>query len=107
MYRQTTTTRDTMALKDRCYLSTNQLRMASASIGKKKEIIVLGAGERIMRLYELLPTSSRFEIGSGVVGLTTALKIQLRGTYQVTIVSEIIPSDPKSIKYTSRWAVRL
>jgi len=36
--------------------------------------------------------------------LTTALSIQLQGNYVVTVVSEIIPSDPSSIKYTSRWA---
>ncbi|KAF9566532.1 D-aspartate oxidase [Agrocybe pediades] len=50
---------------------------------RKKEIVVLGAG---------------------VIGLTTAYKLQLQDAYKVTIVSEIIPSDPKSIKYTSRWA---
>lgn len=49
---------------------------------------------------------NRIVIHLGVVGLTTALKIQLQGNYRVTVVSEIIPSDPKSIKYTSRWAVR-
>ena len=43
----------------------------------------------------------------GVVGLTAALKIQLHGNYRVTVISEIIPSDSKSIKYTSRWAVGL
>ena len=45
-------------------------------------------------------------MGIGVVGLTTALKLQQQGTYQVTIVSEVLPSDPKTIRYTSRWAVR-
>ncbi|KAH9477485.1 D-amino-acid oxidase [Psilocybe cubensis] len=43
-------------------------------------------------------------IGAGVIGLTTALKLQKHDDYQVTVVAEIIPSDPKSIKYTSRWA---
>ncbi|KAJ7143344.1 D-amino-acid oxidase [Mycena crocata] len=43
-------------------------------------------------------------IGAGVVGLTTALRIQEKGGYQVAIVAEILPSDPKSIKYTSHWA---
>ncbi|KAF9057156.1 D-aspartate oxidase [Panaeolus papilionaceus] len=43
-------------------------------------------------------------LGAGVVGLTTALKIQLQGPYSVSIVADIIPSDPKSIRYTSRWA---
>ncbi|KAF7300704.1 Nuclear export factor [Mycena chlorophos] len=43
-------------------------------------------------------------IGAGVVGLTTALRVQERGQYQVTIIAEILPSDPKNIKYTSHWA---
>lgn len=45
-------------------------------------------------------------ICAGVIGLTTALRLQETGKYQVTIVAEFIPSDPKSIKYTSQWAVR-
>jgi hypothetical protein len=43
----------------------------------------------------------------GVIGLTTALKIQEHGDYKVTIVAETLPSDPKSVLYTSHWAVRL
>ncbi|KAK7018968.1 nuclear export factor [Favolaschia claudopus] len=43
-------------------------------------------------------------IGAGVVGLTTAVRIQERGGYHVEIVAETLPSDPKSIKYTSHWA---
>ncbi|KAJ7151015.1 D-amino-acid oxidase [Mycena filopes] len=43
-------------------------------------------------------------IGAGVVGLTTAVRIQEQGGYQVTIVAEVLPSDPKCIKYTSHWA---
>ena len=43
----------------------------------------------------------------GVVGLTTALKLQEQGGYAVTIIAEIFPNDPLSIKYTSNWAVRL
>jgi hypothetical protein len=39
------------------------------------------------------------------VGLTTALMIQEKGDYQVTIIAETLPSDPKSIRYTSQWAV--
>lgn len=42
----------------------------------------------------------------GVIGLTTALKIQEKGGYQVEIVAEVLPLDPKTIKYTSQWAVR-
>ncbi|KAJ7336451.1 D-amino-acid oxidase [Mycena albidolilacea] len=43
-------------------------------------------------------------IGAGVVGLTTAVRIQEKGGYQVEIVAEVLPSDPKNIKYTSHWA---
>ncbi|KAJ7207059.1 hypothetical protein GGX14DRAFT_635946 [Mycena pura] len=43
-------------------------------------------------------------IGAGVVGLTTAVRVQEKGGYQVTVVAELFPSDPKSIKYTSHWA---
>ncbi|KAJ3853671.1 D-amino-acid oxidase [Lentinula lateritia] len=52
---------------------------------KKKEIIVLGAG---------------------VIGLTTAIKIlEDKGAeYNVTIVAETFPTDPRTIKYTSFWA---
>ncbi|KIL55829.1 hypothetical protein M378DRAFT_173288 [Amanita muscaria Koide BX008] len=43
-------------------------------------------------------------LGAGVIGLTTAIAIQEKGDYNVTIVAEHLPSDPKSIKYTSHWA---
>ncbi|KAH9835403.1 D-amino-acid oxidase [Rhodofomes roseus] len=43
-------------------------------------------------------------IGAGVVGLTTAITIQEQGGYNVTIVAETWPSDPKTVKYTSFWA---
>jgi hypothetical protein len=43
---------------------------------------------------------------TGVIGLTTALKIQEKGGYQVEIIAEVLPLDPKTIKYTSQWAVR-
>ncbi|KAK0192248.1 FAD dependent oxidoreductase [Armillaria mellea] len=43
-------------------------------------------------------------IGAGVVGLTTALKIQEKGGYHVTIIAETLPTDPKTSRYTSHWA---
>ncbi|KZT08038.1 D-amino-acid oxidase [Laetiporus sulphureus 93-53] len=43
-------------------------------------------------------------LGAGVVGLTTALLIQEKGGYDVTIIAETFPSDPKTIKYCSQWA---
>ncbi|KAI1797963.1 D-amino-acid oxidase [Ganoderma leucocontextum] len=43
-------------------------------------------------------------IGAGVVGLTTAVKIQEKGAYNVTIIAETFPGDPKTISYTSLWA---
>ncbi|KAJ3981775.1 hypothetical protein F5890DRAFT_1533481 [Lentinula detonsa] len=57
----------------------------SRSSSEKKEIIVLGAG---------------------VIGLTTAIKIQeAKGSeYNVTIIAETFPTDPRTIKYTSFWA---
>lgn len=42
----------------------------------------------------------------GVIGLTTGLKIQATGRYQVEIIADVLPTDPKDIKYTSHWAVR-
>jgi glycine/D-amino acid oxidase-like deaminating enzyme len=43
-------------------------------------------------------------LGAGVIGLATALKIQEKGGYQVEIIAEVLPIDPKTIKYTSQWA---
>jgi len=43
-------------------------------------------------------------IGAGVVGLSTAIKIQEHGGYHVTIIGETLPGDPKTIRYTSPWA---
>lgn len=45
-------------------------------------------------------------IGAGVIGLSTACQLQTEG-YQVLIVSELNPDSPKSIRYTSCWAVRI
>lgn len=42
-------------------------------------------------------------IGAGVIGLTTAVKLQDSG-YTVTLVAETLPTDPKNIRYTSPWA---
>jgi len=42
-------------------------------------------------------------IGSGIVGLTTALEIQAKG-HAVTIYAESLPGDDKSTRYTSPWA---
>ncbi|KAJ7267954.1 hypothetical protein C8J57DRAFT_1228564 [Mycena rebaudengoi] len=40
----------------------------------------------------------------GVIGLTTAIKLQEKGGYQVTILAEVFASDPPSPRYTSHWA---
>ena len=45
------------------------------------------------------------EASVGVVGLSTAIKVQEKGAYSVTILAEAFPTDSKSIKYTSCWAV--
>ncbi|PAV20663.1 D-amino-acid oxidase [Pyrrhoderma noxium] len=42
-------------------------------------------------------------LGAGVVGLSTAIKIQESG-HSVTIVAETFPDEPKNIRYTSWWS---
>ncbi|KAK7055611.1 D-amino-acid oxidase [Favolaschia claudopus] len=42
-------------------------------------------------------------IGAGVIGLTTAIKLQEKGEYEVTIVAEIWPNDFPHPHYTSHW----
>ncbi|KIJ49416.1 hypothetical protein M422DRAFT_27776 [Sphaerobolus stellatus SS14] len=42
-------------------------------------------------------------IGSGIIGLTTALEIQTKG-HQVAIFADSLPGDTKSTRYTSPWA---
>ncbi|KAH9835408.1 D-amino-acid oxidase [Rhodofomes roseus] len=43
-------------------------------------------------------------LGAGVTGLTTALAIQEKGGYEVSVIAETLPSDPKRPEYTSPWA---
>ncbi|KAI6158189.1 hypothetical protein BKA82DRAFT_996629 [Pisolithus tinctorius] len=43
-------------------------------------------------------------IGAGVVGLSTAIRIQEEGGYRATVVAETFPTDPKTIRYASHWA---
>ncbi|KAH9477468.1 D-amino-acid oxidase [Psilocybe cubensis] len=40
-------------------------------------------------------------LGAGVIGLTTALKIQQKGGYQVTVIAQDFPTDPKTVTYAS------
>ncbi|KAI0037134.1 nucleotide-binding domain-containing protein [Vararia minispora EC-137] len=49
-------------------------------------------------------TRSIVVLGAGVIGLTTALVLQETGDYKVTILASKLPTDPKSIHYTSHWA---
>lgn len=42
-----------------------------------------------------------------MIGLTTALKIQQEEGYNVTILAEQFPTDPKTVKYASLSAVSL
>lgn len=65
------------------HVGIDRKKQMTSSVKQLKEVIVLGAG---------------------VIGLTTAIKIQERGGYHVHVISEVLPSDPKSIKYTSHWA---
>ncbi|KAJ7822297.1 hypothetical protein B0H14DRAFT_3146433 [Mycena olivaceomarginata] len=48
---------------------------------------------------------SVFVVGAGVVGLSTAIRV-LEAGYDVTLFadSEVFPTDPKTVKYTSFWA---
>jgi len=39
-----------------------------------------------------------------VIGLSTAIKLQETGKYNVSVLAETFPTDPKSIRYTSHWA---
>ncbi|KIL58010.1 hypothetical protein M378DRAFT_87107, partial [Amanita muscaria Koide BX008] len=45
----------------------------------------------------------------GIIGLTTAIKIQERGGYKATVVAEfkLFPMDPKDVRYTSNFAVSI
>ncbi|KAG6808549.1 hypothetical protein H0H92_003759 [Tricholoma furcatifolium] len=43
-------------------------------------------------------------LGAGVIGLTTAVKIQESGKYSVSLLAEVLPTDEKTTKYTSHWA---
>jgi hypothetical protein len=71
---------------------------------QQREIVVIGAGEcQWLHVHDHLFT----RLILGVVGLSTAIKLQEHGGYKVTIVAETLPSDPKSIRYTSHWAVNL
>ncbi|KAJ3773647.1 D-amino-acid oxidase [Lentinula raphanica] len=58
-----------------------------------------------------LPSEKEFKhilvLGAGVVGLTTAISIlesSSKYNYIVTILAPHLPTDPKSISYTSHWA---
>lgn len=46
-------------------------------------------------------------LGAGVIGLTTALKIQQQGGYQVTVLAQDFPTDPTTVTYASLSAVRV
>lgn len=69
-----------------------------------REVIVLGAGEPTYLLIgrDILEQTKMM---TGVIGLTTALKIHEKGGYNVKIVAELFHTDPKSPRYTSHWAV--
>ncbi|KAI9460822.1 hypothetical protein HD554DRAFT_2206826 [Boletus coccyginus] len=43
-------------------------------------------------------------VGAGVVGLSTAIRVQETGKYNVAIIAETFPTDPRTIRYTSHWA---
>ncbi len=78
---------------------------APAEESQYKNVVVIGAGSSYALLSLTLTLDSRYI--TGVIGLTTALKIQEKGGYKVTIIAETLPSDPNSVRYTSLWAVSL
>ncbi|EKM76500.1 hypothetical protein AGABI1DRAFT_78624 [Agaricus bisporus var. burnettii JB137-S8] len=43
-------------------------------------------------------------VGAGVIGLTTAIALQEKGQYRVTIIADAFPGDQRSTRYTSCWA---
>jgi len=54
-----------------------------------------------------VPRSSSQCSATGVIGLSTAIRLQEKENYVVSIVAETFPTDPKCIKYCSHWAVSL
>ncbi|KZT68368.1 nucleotide-binding domain-containing protein [Daedalea quercina L-15889] len=42
-------------------------------------------------------------LGAGVVGLSTAIRLVEKG-HSVSVIAEHLPTDPRSIEYTSPWA---
>ena len=75
----------------------------SPTLDAKKNVVVLGAGIDMAR-FAPFPIHM---ISTGVIGLSTAIMLQERGGYDVTIIAEHLPTDPKSIDYCSAWAVCL
>jgi hypothetical protein len=76
---------------------------SQSSENYRKEIVVLGAGVyngAIPGLGLILWFS-----WIGVIGLTTAIVLQEKGDYRVTIVADIFPGDERNSRYTSNWAV--
>ncbi len=65
-----------------------------------------GFGCRFVRKLVFALSSGVYE-RIGVIGLTTALKMQEEGGYSVTILAEQFPTDPKTVKYASLSAVSL
>ena len=74
---------------------------------KRVEVLGLSSSLGLVGFYlRYLAVDYLIHLDTGVVGLTTAVKIQEQGGYAVTVVADTFPSDPKTIKYTSIWAVR-
>lgn len=64
---------------------------------------VLGAGRVFVPLSLRMPLIQR-RLDTGVVGLSTAIRLQENG-FDVNIIAEYLPGDRKTIEYTSPWAV--
>ena len=59
----------------------------------------------VSRLCHSRSMMSRWSGLIGVIGLTTAIVLQEKGDYHVTIVADVFPGDERSSRYTSCWAV--
>lgn len=77
----------------------------SSDVGSdaRERVVVIGAGE----LISVVVTNCEWPLTlPGVIGLTTAVRIQETGRYDVNIVAEHFHSDTKkTVEYTSYWAV--
>ncbi|KAG6850030.1 hypothetical protein H0H93_002234 [Arthromyces matolae] len=59
---------------------------------------------RCWQVFVYLPTLDAIDQSTGVIGLTSAVKIQESGKYNVSLLADVLPTDQKNTRYTSHWA---